>query len=114
MVFLGIGLLPVWAGRPARAWAVAVSVSLLMVTLAAPSLLTPLNRLWMRFGLLLHRLFSPILLGLIFFGMFTPLAWLLRMRQQDLLGLRFDAAADTYWIARDPPGPAPKSMAHQF
>jgi hypothetical protein len=113
-VFLVLGLLPLVGRHPLRAWAVAVSSAFLAVTFAAPSLLTPLNRHWMRFGLFLHRLISPVVLGIIFFGVITPMACALRLRKQDLLRLRFDSTTDTYWLKRDPPGPDPKSMAHQF
>jgi len=113
-VFLIIGLLPLVSRHTVRAWALIISGVFLAVTLAAPNVLTPLNRLWLRFGLFLHKIVSPVVLGVIFFLAVTPTGLLMRWFKKDILRLRFDPAADTYWIKRDPPGPEPKSLVNQF
>ena len=113
-VFLIVGLLPLFSRHTVRGWALGVSGVFLAATLAAPNVLTPLNRVWMRFGLFLHKIVSPVVLGIIFFLAVTPTGLLMRWFKKDILRLRFDPAAETYWIKRDPPGPEPKSMANQF
>ena len=89
------------------------SVGFLGVTYLARDLLTPLNRLWMRFGLLLSKIVSPIVLGVLFFGLITPVAVVTRIFKRDELRLK-KTAADSHWRHRDPAGPAPESFANQF
>ena len=86
----------------------------LLVTLVAPGLLTPFNRAWMRLAELMHRIVSPLVLGLMFFGLLAPVGWVMRMAGRDVLRRRFDSAARTYWVDRDPPGPDPAGLPHQF
>ena len=78
------------------------SVVFLFVTLVKADVLLPLNKLWMRFGLLLGMIVSPIVLGVIFFGMFTPIAVLMRMSGRDELRLKFNNKA-SHWISRSAP-----------
>jgi hypothetical protein len=78
-----------------------------------PSWLHPLNRLWMMLGLILHRVVNPIVMGLLFYGTILPTGLVMRMRGKDLLRLKREEAADSYWIVR-PPGPAPETMKDQF
>jgi hypothetical protein len=113
-VFALIGLLPLIVGGAARLWAVVLAVAFLIVALACPAVLAPLNRLWMAFGLLLHRIVSPIVLGIMFFGVITPMGLLMRALGKDPLRLRLDKAAGSYWIERTPPGPAPETFKDQF
>jgi hypothetical protein len=93
---------------------VIVAALVMTATLAMPDLLTLPNRLWLRFGLLLHRVVSPIALGLMFYIVITPMGLLMRAMGKDLLCLRRGDPAGTYWIKRDPPGPKPSSMSKQF
>ena len=79
-----------------------------------PALLAPLNRLWTRFGALLHRVVSPIVLGFMFFVVITPMGLVRRMLVKDPLRLRFDRQAGSYWVPRQPPGPPPQSLTNQF
>ena len=79
-----------------------VSLSFLVATLVNPDLLLPLNRLWMRFGLLLGMIISPIVMGIIFFGLFTPMSLTMRLFRRDELRLRF-MNKKTHWILRDFP-----------
>jgi hypothetical protein len=86
----------------------------LTLALTVPVLLAPLNRLWTKFGLLLHRITSPIILGIMFFGVITPIGLLMRLAGKDLLRTKFDINADSYWIKREPPGPEKTSLKQQF
>ncbi len=113
-VFLVVGLLPLFSSRHVRGWSLIVAAVFLAVSLAAPAMLAPLNRLWAQFGLLLHRIVSPVVLGIMFFGVITPMGLLMRLLGKDLLRLRADPDAKSYWVDRKPPGPARDSFKHQF
>jgi len=113
-VFLIIALYPLLHAQGARVWAIAVSGVFLLLALLLPHVLAPANRLWTKFGLLLHHIVSPIALGILFFLVVTPTGLLMRLFGKDPLRLRFDPAADSYWIKRDPPGPAADSLKNQF
>lgn len=107
----GIG----WWHDSARApWWLAVAAAFLLAALLAPQVLRPLNRLWFRFGMLLNAIVSPLVLGMMFFLTITPTGWLMRLCGARPLNLKFDRAAGSYWIKRDPPGPAPESLKNQF
>lgn len=113
-VFMIIGGVQLWHGVSwAPAW-FAVAAIILLISLARPAILGPANRLWMRFGLLLHKVVSPVVLGVLFFVAVTPTGLLMRVFGKDPLRLRRDPAAASYWIVRDDPGPAPETMKNQF
>ena len=112
--FLVIGMLPLVWGSGVRVWSLMVAAGFMLVALAAPSLLGPLNRAWMRLGMLLHRIVSPIVLGIMFFLVITPMGIVMRLLGKDPLRLRYDGNASTYWVDRTPPGPPPQSLNHQF
>ena len=84
----------------------------LLITLLKSDALLPLNKLWMRFGLILGMIVSPIVLGVIFFGLFTPLAILMRFSGRDELGLKFSQKA-SHWISRNVPIKS-ESFKNQF
>jgi hypothetical protein len=103
-----------WKGA-SWGWLCAVSAALLAaVASAAPHALRPANRLWFALGMLLGRIVNPIVIGLMFFVVVTPVGLLMRLFGKRPLSLRFDARAETYWIERKPRGPAPESMRDQF
>jgi hypothetical protein len=79
-----------------------LSAVFLSVTIIKSDVLLPLNKLWMKFGLLLSMIVSPFILGVIFFGLFTPIAVLMRMRGRDELRLKLNAKA-SHWISRSSP-----------
>ncbi len=91
---------------------VSLTVVFLLVTLVKADFLLPLNKLWTRFGLLLGMIVSPIVLGVIFFVMFTPIAFLMRLSGRDELRLKFQAK-QTHWIKRSTPIQT-ESFKHQF
>jgi hypothetical protein len=97
--------------QPPRLWLAGLGAFLVVLALVTPSWLGPLNRLWFRFGLLLARVTNPIVMGILFFGVMTPMAWFVRLRGQDLLRLKRDSAAASYWIDRET---APTPLEKQF
>jgi len=113
-VFLLVALSPLRHGHALRWWALAVSSVFALVALVKPKLLSRLNWLWMKLGLLLGKVVSPIALGILFYAVLTPMAVVVRLTGKDPLRLKLDPAADSYWIVRKPPGPPPDSMTNQF
>jgi len=118
LVFAGVFLLvaawPLLDRSPPRVWAVSTAAGFALCAWLAPHVLAPLNRVWFRFGALLHRIVSPIALGVIFFGVITPYALVMRLIGRDALLLRKGSARASYWVRRDPPGPPPDSFHNQF
>ena len=112
LIFAGIAAWGGWALRAGVLAAVAAAFGAL--AFLAPAVLAPLNRLWFRFGLLLHKVMSPLILGLLFFVVITPIALLMRLFGKRPLPLGFDREAATYWTPRAGGGPAPGSMRKQF
>ena len=113
MFFAVVAINRVWTGREWEWWA-AASVLMIVLAFAVPAVLAPFNRLWYRFGMLLSRIVQPIVLGLLFFVMVTPIALIMRSTGKDPLRLRFRKDLDSYWIARPPAGPSGSSLSRQF
>jgi polyferredoxin len=118
LVFAGMLLLiaiwPLFHGKPVRWVYVGVAAMFALVAIAKPALLTTLNRLWIKLGVLMGKVVSPIALGILFYGVLTPLGAMIRLTGKDSLRLKFDPESDSYWIPREPPGPPPGSMNNQF
>jgi hypothetical protein len=122
IVFALIGIWPAlhlgW--RPAfdpsllRWWSVAIAACFLTAAFVYPSVLQPLNRLWFRFGMLLSKIMTPIVMGLLFVLTVVPTALVMRLRGHDLLRRKLDRQAKSYWIVREPPGPGPGTMKNQY
>ncbi|MBK6687080.1 MAG: hypothetical protein IPG45_21610 [Deltaproteobacteria bacterium] len=109
-----VGGLPLLRGGEPRLWSLGLAVAFGLTTAVRPSLLHPLNVVWAHLGALLNKIVSPLVLGAMFFLVITPMGLYQRARGRDLLRLKRDAASPSYWIPRDPPGPAPESMRNQF
>jgi hypothetical protein len=103
-----------WRDHTGWHWTLPVAVAFLAVAYTFPRLLSPLNKLWLKFGLLLYKVMNPLILGLLFFITITPIGLIMRVFGKDFLRLRMDRAAKSYWIERRPPGPPPQSMKNQF
>ena len=84
-----------------------------LITITAPNLLTPFNKSWMRLGYVMGLVVSPLVLGVIFFFLITPVALVTRLFGRDELRLK-KTKLNSYWIERDPPGPAGDSFDKQF
>jgi hypothetical protein len=92
----------------------ALAAALIGCALLRPALLSRLNDLWLRLGLLLHRIVNPIIMVFLFFGMIAPIGLLMRAFGKDPLRLKFDKTARSYWIARSDDRPLPEAMRQQF
>ena len=115
VVFALIAAWQAWAARPWIAYLfLGLCVAFLIATLTRPAVLHGLNRAWMRFGALLHNIVNPVVLGGIYFLVFTPVAMVMRLAGRDALRRKLDAQAKSYWIDRTPPGPPPDSLPNQF
>jgi hypothetical protein len=115
VIFALIAAWQTWIGHMRVALAFAVmSAVVLLVSMLRPVLLHKLNVAWMKLAEILHRVVSPIVLGGMYFVVITPFAVVMRLFGRDALQRRLDPQARTYWIERNPPGPAPDSLPHQF
>jgi hypothetical protein len=112
--FAVLGLLGLWRGWRLVPWLFGASGLVAVVTFFAPSLLTPFNRWWMALAAFLHKLVSPLVLGLMFFVILTPLAFFMRLAGRDEMKRRWQPDARSYWVPRDPPGPPKGSLDNQF
>lgn len=113
-VFVLIGLWPLLNGGSPNYWALVAAAVFAGIALTVPRVLRPLNAVWFRFGLVLHRIVSPLVLALLFFVAVTPIALIYRLLGKDPLRLHFDRTGSSYWIAREPPGPPADTMTRQF
>ena len=97
--FLIIGLYPLKSDEAIRVWSVVLSLVLLIITITKPNLFTFLNKFWIKFGILLGKIISPIVMGLVFFFVVTPIGVLVRVLKKDVMGLK--RGASSYWINRE-------------
>lgn len=95
-------------------WLGGIAVVFFIAAFLAPAWLRPLNWVWFKFGMLLHAIVSPAILGLLFYATVFPTGLIMRAMGKDLLRLKRDPAAPSYWIERQPPGPEAKSLKDQF
>ena len=107
--FLIIGLYPLISSEPIRIWSIIVSLVFLIVTIIKPNLFTFLNKLWIKFGILLEKIISPIVMGLVFFFVITPIGIFVRILKKDIMGLK--RGKSSYWITRED---KVQSMKKQF
>ena len=110
IVFLIIAIYPFLNQGELRLWSLIVSIIFLILGLLNSKLLLPLNKIWFKFGILLGKIVSPLIMGIIFFFVVTPIGILMRILKKDLLNLKFNKKT-TYWIEKN--GPKSK-MKNQF
>ena len=99
-IFFLIGFWPLLSTSPLRLWSIILAIVLLTVALVRPKLLKPLNYTWIKLGEILGKIIAPIIMGLVFFIILTPISFLVRASGKDLLRLKF-SDNDTYWIKRE-------------
>ena len=111
IVFVLIATYPLLNQGEVRIWSLIISFLFLFLALLNSKILTPLNKLWFRFGLFLGKIISPIIMGVIFFLVVTPIGLLMRFFGKDVLNLKLNKKKSSYWIEKD--GPKSK-MKNQF
>ena len=114
VVFLIIALWPLLDGGRFRVWALVTGIILFIISFIYPSIFKPFNYIWFKFGLLLGKIVTPIVMGFLYFFTITPTALIMRTLKKRPLDLEFDESLDSYWKYRDPPGPSSESMKNQF
>ena len=100
IVFLIVGLWPLTYENPIRIWSVIISLIFLILGLMKSKLLTPLNILWFKFGMILGAIVAPIIMGVVFFLVVTPIGLVMRIMGKDILNKKYDKKKKTYWISR--------------
>ena len=110
IVFILIAFYPLINQGEIRIWSVFISLLFLILGIINSKILTPLNKVWFKFGIFLGKIISPIVMGLIFFLVVTPIAFLMRILNKDLLNLKFNKNS-SYWIKKTDPK---STMKNQF
>ena len=110
VVFLVVALYPMMNSSEIRIWSLILSLLFLMLGLINSKILTPLNKLWFKFGIFLGKIISPLVMGIIFFFVVTPIGFIMRLLSKDILNLKFNNE-NSYWIKKT--GPISK-MKNQF
>ena len=108
--FLVIALFPVFNDENIRIWSLVISFIFLVLGLINSKILTPLNKIWFKFGILLGKIVSPAVMGVIFFLVVTPIGFLMKILGKDLLNLKFNNNK-SYWIKKTEPK---SKMKNQF
>ena len=109
-VFLLIALYPLINNQEIRLWSLTISIVFLILGILNSKILNPLNKLWFKIGIFLGKIVSPLIMGIIFFLVVTPIGLLMRLMGKDLLNLKYNHNK-SYWIVKD--GPKSK-MKNQF
>ena len=110
LLFLIIGIYPIFNANGLRLWSLIISLIFLILGLTNSKILTPLNKAWFKFGIILGKILSPVIMAAIFFLVVTPTGLIMRLLRKDILNLKFNQK-NTYWIDKK----GPKSiMKNQF
>ena len=110
ILFLIISIYPLYKDEEIKTWGIIIAVIFLILGLFNSSILSPLNKIWFKFGIFLGNFISPIVMGIIFFGVVTPTSLIMRILGKNLLGLKKDNKK-SYWIERSK---IKSSMKDQF
>jgi hypothetical protein len=114
LALAAVTALNAWHSGKLWPWTGGLAALFVAAALLRPSVLHPLNLVWLRFGLLLHKVVNPVVMALLFYGTVLPTGLIMRLMGKDLLRLKRQPDADSYWIVRRPPGPSPETMRDQF
>ena len=110
IVFLLIAFYPLINQGDIRIWSVLIQLLFLILGIINSKILTPLNKVWFKFGIFIGKIISPIIMGIIFFLVVTPIAFLMKILKKDLLNLKFNKNK-SYWIEKTDPK---STMKNQF
>ena len=101
IVFLAISLWPLKSQEDLRLWAFIIALIFFVLGILNSKFLTPLNKLWIKFGFFLGTIISPVVMGVVFFMVVTPVGLFMRLLGKDLLRMKKSKSASTYWISRE-------------
>ena len=110
LVFLLIAFYPLLNDRSIHIWSLIISLIFLTLGIINSSILSPLNKIWFKFGILLGKIISPLVMGIIFFIVVTPIGILMKILKKDLLNLKYNNNK-SYWIEKNEPK---SKMKNQF
>jgi len=110
-VFLIIAFWPLYKSNEIRIWSIYISLIFLILAITNSKILTPLNKMWNKFGLLLGAIISPLVMAAVFFIVVTPISLIMRILGKDILNIKNNNNKTTYWIQKS--GPKSK-MKNQF
>lgn len=110
LVFILIGIYPILNQGNIRVWSIIIAVVFLILGLSNSRILTPLNRIWFKFGIFLGKMISPIIMGVIFFLVVTPIGLIMKILGKDLLNIKYNKKR-SYWIEKNDPK---SKMKNQF
>ena len=110
VVFLVVAIYPLINSNEIQIWSLILSLLFLILGLINSKILTPLNKLWFKFGIFLGKIISPLVMGIIFFFVVTPIGFIMRLLSKDILNLKYNNE-NSYWIKKT--GPKSK-MKNQF
>ena len=110
VVFFLVAIYPLINGSELRLWSLVISIIFLFLGLINSKILNPFNKLWFKFGIFLGKIISPLIMGIIFFLVVTPIGFLMRLLNKDLLNLKFNNNS-SYWIEKTEPK---SKMKNQF
>ena len=110
-IFLILSIWSLMYENPIRVWSLLISIIFLILGLTSSKILTPLNQLWFKFGMLLGGIISPIIMVVVFFIVITPIGLFMKIMNKDLLNKKYDKKKITYWIKYNKPT---STMKKQF
>ncbi|MBI3557232.1 MAG: hypothetical protein HY074_13295 [Deltaproteobacteria bacterium] len=113
-LFLIVGALPLRHQLPPRWWAFVLAGAFLVASVAIPGALQTLNRGWTRFSLLLQKITNPVVMGILFYALITPMALVMKILGKDPLSLGLNSKIESYWIERKSAEPLSETMRRQF
>jgi len=111
LIFLIVGLYPLFTDNPVRLWAMVLMIVFLLIAFIKPSLLNSFYKIWMNIGEFIGNIISKVIMMVLFYGMFTPIAFILKLLGKDLLRKKLDKNCSSYWIKREE---QPGSLKNQF
>lgn len=110
-IFIIIAIFPLFNGLSIRLWSIIVAFIFFIITFTKPILLSGFYKVWLKFGEIIGNIISKVIMTILFYGLFTPIALILRLLGKDLLGKKLDKNSSTYWVKRDT---QPGSLKNQF
>lgn len=113
-IFIVIAAFPLISGGGFRQWALIAATIFAVPALLFPVVLTPFNNLWVKFGLMMHAIINPILMGLVFFIAVLPTGLIVKLLGKDPMHRKFDVSKDSYWINREKDSLSKESFKDQF